>query len=227
MAGILRNRIVIRHNRARASRSQCAAVGGIDAQNGGLRAAFVITRIAADGDKGGTQYHGRFDGNALSFLQFHYPAFAVRSAGCLIICQEQDFIFLAKHLLEQPASQTFGVYLYITRLRIVVEDTVNILFFRIEYILFTQIAARTEDDDAFVCQSGNGGRGGNRFCALENSAYRPFIRIGIAQIKAVHIAAPVAGIGDIDRAVQIFIHQRGGRKPAFAVLHFDFCNRRT
>ncbi|CNR89543.1 Uncharacterised protein [Neisseria gonorrhoeae] len=228
MAGILRNRIVIRHNRARASRSQCAAVGGIDAQNGGLRAAFVITRIATDGDKGGTQYHGRFDGNAFSFPQSHYPPFAVRSAGCLIIAQEQGVIFLRKRLLEQPASRAV-LYRYLNRPRplIVVKDTVNILFFRIEYIIFGQIAARTEDDDAFVCQSGNGGRGGNRLPAFENSAYRPFTRIGIAQIKAVHIPAPVAGIGDIDNAVQIFIHQRGGRKPAFAALHFDFCNRRT
>ncbi|CNS10294.1 Uncharacterised protein [Neisseria gonorrhoeae] len=226
MAGILRNRIVIRHNRARASRSQCAAVGGIDAQNGGLRAAFVITRIFPDGHEGGTQYHGRFDGNAFSFPQFHYPAFIGRSAGCLIIYQEQDFIFLAKHLLEQPASRAV-CYLYINRRLIVVKDTVNILLIRTDYILFTQIAARTEDDHAFVCQSGNGGRGGNRLPAFENSAYRPFTRIGIAQIKAVHIPAPVAGIGDIDNAVQIFIHQRGGRKPALAALHFDFFNQTT
>ncbi|CNS32906.1 Uncharacterised protein [Neisseria gonorrhoeae] len=84
MAGILRNRIVIRHNRARASRSQCAAVGGIDAQNGGLRAAFVIIRIFPDGYEGGTQYHGRFDGNALSFLQLHYPPLTARSVGSLV-----------------------------------------------------------------------------------------------------------------------------------------------
>ncbi|CNP81634.1 Uncharacterised protein [Neisseria gonorrhoeae] len=130
-------------------------------------------------------------------------------------------------MLEQPAPQNAAACIYIIRRLIVVKDTVNILFFRIEYIIFGQIAARTEDDDAFVCQSGNGGRGGNRLPAFENSAYRPFTRIGIAQIKAVHIPAPVAGIGDIDNAVQIFIHQRGGRKPAFAALHFDFCNRRT
>ncbi|CNR82609.1 Uncharacterised protein [Neisseria gonorrhoeae] len=227
MAGILCDILIgFRHNRARASRSQCAAVGGIDAQNGGLRATFVIIRIFADGDKGGTQYHDRFDGNAPSFLQFHYPPFAVRSAGCLIIAQEQGVIFLRKVLLEQPACRAV-LYLYINRRLIVVKDTVNILFVRIQYIIFGQIAARTEDDDAFVCQSGNGGRGGNRPLAFENSAYRPFTRIGIAQIKAVHIPAPVAGIGDIDCAVQIFIHQRGGRKPAFAVLHFDFCNQRT
>ncbi|CNS16611.1 Uncharacterised protein [Neisseria gonorrhoeae] len=227
MAGILCDILIgFRHNRARASRSQCAAVGGIDAQNGGLRATFVITRIAADGYEGGTQYHGRFDGNAPSFLQFHYPAFIGRSAGCLIIAQEQGVIFLRKVLLEQPAAHVV-FYLYTNIRRIVVEDAVNILFVRIQYIIFGQIAARAEDDHAFVCQSGNGGRGSNRPLAFENSAYRPFIRIGIAQIKAVHIAAPVAGIGDIDNAVQIFIHQRGGRKPAFAVLHFDFCNRRT
>ncbi|CNS08574.1 Uncharacterised protein [Neisseria gonorrhoeae] len=228
MAGILRNRIVIRHNRARASRSQCAAVGGIDAQNGGLRATFVHARIAADGDKGGTQYHGRFDGNAFSFPQFHYPAFIGRSAGCLIIAQEQGVIFLRKRLLEQPASRAV-LYRYLNRPRplIVVKDTVNILLILTDYILFTQIAARTEDDHAFVCQSGNGGRGSNRFCAFENSAYSPLGRLVAAQIKAVHIPAPIAGIGDIDRAVQIFIHQRGGRKPAFAAGCFDFCNRRT
>ncbi|CNS32893.1 Uncharacterised protein [Neisseria gonorrhoeae] len=129
-------------------------------------------------------------------------------------------------MLEQPASRAV-CYLYINRPLIVVKDTVNILLIRTDYILFTQIAARTEDDDAFVFQSGNGGRGGNRFCAFENSLCRPFIRIGIAQIKAVHIAAPVAGIGDIDRAVQLFIHQRGGRKPAFAAGCFDFFNQTT
>ncbi|CWS03341.1 Uncharacterised protein [Neisseria meningitidis] len=53
------------------------------------------------------------------------------------------------------------------------------------------------------------------------------IRTLTAQIKAVHFPAAIAGIGDIDRAVQIFIHQRGGRKPALAVLHFDFFNQRT
>ncbi|CWN65578.1 Uncharacterised protein [Neisseria meningitidis] len=131
-------------------------------------------------------------------------------------------------LLEQPASQTFKVYLYITRrLRIVVEDTVNILFVHFINIILTQIAARAEDDHAFVFQLGNGGRGSNRLRALENSAYSPAGRIVAAQIKAVHIPAAIAGIGDIDRAVQIFIHQRGGRKPALAVLHFDFCNQRT
>ncbi len=118
-------------------------------------------------------------------------------------------------------------YLYTNIRLIVVKDTVNILFVRIEYVTFTQIAARTEDNDAFVCQSGNGGRGGNRPLAFENSAYRPFTRIGIAQIKAVHIPAPVAGIGDIDCAVQIFIHQRGGRKPALAAGCFDFFNQTT
>ncbi|CNO69998.1 Uncharacterised protein [Neisseria gonorrhoeae] len=193
-----------------------------------MRAAFVITRIATDGDKGGTQYHGRFDGNAFSFPQSHYPPFAVRSAGCLIIAQEQGVIFLRKRLLEQPASRAV-LYRYLNRPRplIVVKDTVNILLILTDYILFTQIAARAEDNHAFVCQSGNGGRGGNRFCALENSAYSPLGRLVAAQIKAVHIAAPVAGIGDIDRAVQIFIHQRGGRKPALAALHFDFFNQTT
>ncbi|CFB01416.1 Uncharacterised protein [Neisseria meningitidis] len=131
-------------------------------------------------------------------------------------------------LLEQPASQTFKVYLYITRrLRIVVKDTVNILFVLFINIFLTQIAARAEDNHAFVFQLGNGGRGSNRFVAFKNSAYRPFGRVVAAQIKAVHFPAAIAGIGDIDRAVQIFIHQRGGRKPALAVLHFDFCNRRT
>ncbi|CWR14586.1 Uncharacterised protein [Neisseria meningitidis] len=52
-------------------------------------------------------------------------------------------------------------------------------------------------------------------------------RILTAQIKAVHTAAAIAGIGDIDRAVQIFIHQRGGRKPALAAGYFDFSNQRT
>ncbi|CWR73461.1 Uncharacterised protein [Neisseria meningitidis] len=129
-------------------------------------------------------------------------------------------------LLEQPASRTGEVYS--TRRRcIVVEDTVNILFVHFVHIILTQIAARAEDDHAFVFQLGNGGRGSNRLRALENSAYSPAGRIVAAQIKAVHIPAAIAGIGDIDRAVQIFIHQRGGRKPALAVLHFDFCNRRT
>ncbi|CNR03266.1 Uncharacterised protein [Neisseria gonorrhoeae] len=131
-------------------------------------------------------------------------------------------------MLEQPASRAV-LYRYLNRPRplIVVKDTVNILLILTDYILFTQIAARAEDNHAFVCQSGNGGRGGNRFCALENSAYSPLGRLVAAQIKAVHIAAPVAGIGDIDRAVQIFIHQRGGRKPALAALHFDFFNQTT
>ncbi|CWO29262.1 Uncharacterised protein [Neisseria meningitidis] len=131
-------------------------------------------------------------------------------------------------MLEQPASQTAEVYTT-RRRRIVVEDTVNMLFIRTEYILLTQITARAEDNHAFVFQLGNGGRGGNRLIrrAFKNSTYRPFGRIVVAQIKAVHIPAAIAGIGDIDRAVQIFIHQRGGRKPALAVLHFDFCNRRT
>ncbi|CWN72887.1 Uncharacterised protein [Neisseria meningitidis] len=88
MAGILRDsRIVGRHNRARAFLGQLAAVGGIDAQNGGFRAAAVVF-IFADGYKGGTQYHGRFDGNALSVLQFHYPPFAARAVGSLVIGQE-------------------------------------------------------------------------------------------------------------------------------------------
>ncbi|CWN15334.1 Uncharacterised protein [Neisseria meningitidis] len=88
MTGILRDsRIVGRHNRARAFLGQLAAVGGIDAQNGGLRAAAAVV-IFADGYKGGTQYHGRFDGNALSVLQFHYPPFAARAVGSLIIGQE-------------------------------------------------------------------------------------------------------------------------------------------
>ncbi|CWM60592.1 Uncharacterised protein [Neisseria meningitidis] len=89
MAGILRDSLILgRHNRARAFLGQLAAVGGIDTQNGGFRAAFVRTRIFMDGYKGGTQYHGRFDGNALSALQFHYPPFAARSVGSLVIGQE-------------------------------------------------------------------------------------------------------------------------------------------
>ncbi|CWR29008.1 Uncharacterised protein [Neisseria meningitidis] len=88
MTGILRDsRIVGRHNRARAFLGQLAAVGGIDAQNGGFRAAAAVV-IFADGYKGGTQYHGRFDGNALSAIQFHYPALTARSVGSLIIGQE-------------------------------------------------------------------------------------------------------------------------------------------
>nr|SBN17795.1 Uncharacterised protein [Neisseria gonorrhoeae] len=84
MAGILCDILIgFRHNRARASRSQCAAVGGIDAQNGGIRAAAVVF-ILADGYEGGTQYHGRFDGNALSFLQLHYPPLTARSVGSLV-----------------------------------------------------------------------------------------------------------------------------------------------
>ncbi|CWO30208.1 Uncharacterised protein [Neisseria meningitidis] len=122
-------------------------------------------------------------------------------------------------LLEQPASRTGEVYS--TRRRcIVVEDTVNILFVHFVHILLTQIAARAEDNHAFVFQLGNSRRGSNRFVAAENGAYRP-----VFQIKAVHIPAAIAGIGDIDNAVQIFIHQRGGRKPALAVLHFDFFNQ--
>ncbi|CWM67243.1 Uncharacterised protein [Neisseria meningitidis] len=96
------------------------------------------------------------------------------------------------------------------------------MFVRIEYILLTQIAARAEDNHAFVFQLGNSGRGSNRFVAAENGAYRP-----VFQIKAVHTAAAIAGIGDIDRAVQIFIHQRGGRKPALAAGYIDFFNQRT
>ncbi|CWR49787.1 Uncharacterised protein [Neisseria meningitidis] len=127
-------------------------------------------------------------------------------------------------MLKQPASRTAEVY-RTRRRRIVVEDTVNILFVRIINILLTQITARAEDNHAFVFQLGNGGCGSNRFVAAENGAYRPLIRILTAQIKAVHIPAAIAGIGDIDNAVQIFIHQRGGRKPALAVLHFDFFNQ--
>ncbi|CWN29094.1 Uncharacterised protein [Neisseria meningitidis] len=86
MTGILRDsRIVGRHNRARAFLGQLAAVGGIDAQNGGFRAAFVITRIFMDGYKGGTQYHGRFDGNALSGFQFHYPALVARAVRPFVV----------------------------------------------------------------------------------------------------------------------------------------------
>ncbi|CWN90625.1 Uncharacterised protein [Neisseria meningitidis] len=89
MTGILRDILIgVRHNRARAFLRQLAAVGGIDAQNGGFRAAFVITRIFMDGYKGGTQYHGRFDGNALSGFQFHYPALIARAVGSLVIGQE-------------------------------------------------------------------------------------------------------------------------------------------
>ncbi|CWN42055.1 Uncharacterised protein [Neisseria meningitidis] len=129
-------------------------------------------------------------------------------------------------MLEQPASQTAEVYTT-RRRRIVVEDTVNILFARTEYIILTQITARAEDNHAFVFQLGNGGRGSNRFVAFKNGACRPLFRILTAQIKAVHTAAAIAGIGDIDRAVQIFIHQRGGRKPALAVGYFDFFNQRA
>ncbi len=43
MTGILRDSLIgFRHNRARAFLGQLAAVSGIDAQNGGFRAAFVI-----------------------------------------------------------------------------------------------------------------------------------------------------------------------------------------
>ncbi|CWR94545.1 Uncharacterised protein [Neisseria meningitidis] len=129
-------------------------------------------------------------------------------------------------MLEQPASRTAEVY-RTRRRRIVVEDTVNILFVRIVHIILTQITARAEDNHAFVFQLGNGGRGSNRFCAFKNRAYSPLIRTLTAQIKAVHFPAAIAGIGDIDRAVQIFIHQRGGRKPALAVGYFDFSNQRT
>ncbi|CWR85691.1 Uncharacterised protein [Neisseria meningitidis] len=99
------------------------------------------------------------------------------------------------------------------------------MFARTEYIILTQITARAEDDHAFVFQLGNGGRGSNRFVAFKNGACRPLFRILTAQIKAVHIPAAIAGIGDIDRAVQIFIHQRGGRKPALATGYFDFFNQ--
>ncbi|CWO52464.1 Uncharacterised protein [Neisseria meningitidis] len=129
-------------------------------------------------------------------------------------------------MLEQPASRTAEVY-RTRRRRIVVEDTVNMLFIRIINIILTQIAARAEDNHAFVFQLGNGGRGSNRFCAFKNRAYSPLIRTLTAQIKAVHIPAAIAGIGDIDRAVQIFIHQRGGRKPALAAGYIDFFNQRT
>ncbi|CWO51192.1 Uncharacterised protein [Neisseria meningitidis] len=129
-------------------------------------------------------------------------------------------------MLKQPASRTAEVY-STRRRRIVVEDTVNILFFHIVHILLTQITARAEDNHAFVFQLGNGGRGSNRFVAFKNGACRPLFRILTAQIKAVHTAAAIAGIGDIDCAVQIFIHQRGGRKPALAVGYVDCCNRRT
>ncbi|CWN37412.1 Uncharacterised protein [Neisseria meningitidis] len=88
MTGILRDsRIGFRHNRARAFLGQLAAVGSIDAQNGGFRAAAAVV-IFADGYKGGTQYHGRFDGNALSGFQFHYPALVARAVGSLVIGQE-------------------------------------------------------------------------------------------------------------------------------------------
>ncbi|CWO17383.1 Uncharacterised protein [Neisseria meningitidis] len=129
-------------------------------------------------------------------------------------------------MLEQPASRTAEVY-RTRRRRIVVKDTVNILFVRFINIILTQIAARAEDNHAFVFQLGNGGRGSNRFVAAENSAYSPAGRIVAAQIKAVHIPAAIAGIGDIDNAVQIFIHQRGGRKPALAAGYIDFFNQRT
>ncbi|CWO33179.1 Uncharacterised protein [Neisseria meningitidis] len=85
MAGILRDsRIGFWHNRARAFLRQLAAVGGIDAQNGGFRAAAVVF-IFADGYKGGTQYHGRFDGNALSGFQFHYPALIARAVRPFVV----------------------------------------------------------------------------------------------------------------------------------------------
>ncbi|CWM96763.1 Uncharacterised protein [Neisseria meningitidis] len=130
-------------------------------------------------------------------------------------------------LLEQPASQTAEVCICITRRRIVVKNTVNRLHIIIINIILTQIAARAEDDHAFVFQLGNSRRGSNRFVAAENGAYRPLLRILTAQIKAVHTAAAIAGIGDIDRAVQIFIHQRGGRKPALAAGYIDFFNQRA
>ncbi|CWU59050.1 Uncharacterised protein [Neisseria meningitidis] len=127
-------------------------------------------------------------------------------------------------MLEQPFAQPV---LRKTRVCVIVKNTVNRLYIIIINIFLTQITARAEDNHAFVFQLGNGGRGSNRLRALENSAYSPAGRIVAAQIKAVHIPAAIAGIGDIDRAVQIFIHQRGGRKPALAVGYFDFCNRRT
>ncbi|CWO33154.1 Uncharacterised protein [Neisseria meningitidis] len=127
-------------------------------------------------------------------------------------------------MLEQPVALPV---LRRTRVCVIVKNTVNMLFIRTEYILLTQITARAEDNHAFVFQLGNGGRGSNRFVAAENGAYRPLIRILTAQIKAVHIPAAIAGIGDIDHAVQIFIHQRGGRKPALAVGYFDFFNQRA
>ncbi|CWM74830.1 Uncharacterised protein [Neisseria meningitidis] len=127
-------------------------------------------------------------------------------------------------MLEQPVA--LPVFRH-TCVCVIVKNTVNMLFIRTEYILLTQITARAEDNHAFVFQLGNGGRGSNRFCAFKNGAYRPLIRILTAQIKAVHFPAAIAGIGDIDRAVQIFIHQRGGRKPALAAGYIDFFNQRT
>ncbi|CWM74801.1 Uncharacterised protein [Neisseria meningitidis] len=85
MTGILRDILIgVRHNRARAFLGQLAAVGGIDTQNGGFRAAAAVV-IFADGYKGGTQYHGRFDGNALSFLQLHYPALVARAVRPFVV----------------------------------------------------------------------------------------------------------------------------------------------
>ncbi|CWP21018.1 Uncharacterised protein [Neisseria meningitidis] len=125
-------------------------------------------------------------------------------------------------MLEQPVA--LPVFRH-TCVCVIVKNTVNVLDFFAVHILLTQITARTEDNHAFVFQFGNGGRGSNRFVAAENGACRPFGRVVAAQIKAVHIPAAIAGIGDIDRAVQIFIHQRGGRKPALATGYFDFCNQ--
>ncbi|CWO04429.1 Uncharacterised protein [Neisseria meningitidis] len=125
-------------------------------------------------------------------------------------------------MLEQPFALPV---LRRTRVCVIVKNTVNRLYIIIINILLTQIAARAEDNHAFVFQLGNGGRGSNRFVAFKNGACRPLIRILTAQIKAVHIPAAIAGIGDINRAVQIFIHQRGGRKPALAAGYFDFFNQ--
>ncbi|CWT43163.1 Uncharacterised protein [Neisseria meningitidis] len=127
-------------------------------------------------------------------------------------------------MLEQPVA--LPVFRH-TCVCVIVKNTVNVLDFLAIHIILTQIAARAEDDHAFVFQLGNGGRGSNRFCAFKNRAYSPLIRTLTAQIKAVHFPAAIAGIGDIDRAVQIFIHQRGGRKPALAAGYFDFSNQRT
>ncbi|CWN37446.1 Uncharacterised protein [Neisseria meningitidis] len=129
-------------------------------------------------------------------------------------------------MLEQPFALSFFCHI---RACVIVKNTVNRLYILFINIILTQITARTEDNHAFVFQFGNGGRGGNRLIrrAFKNSTYRPFGRIVVAQIKAVHIPAAIAGIGDIDRAVQIFIHQRGGRKPALAAGYIDFFNQRT